>query len=129
MATRSAILMRVPDGRIMGVYCHWDGYPEHNGRILHQHYAIEEAVTALLSRGDLSVLDEKLSECEFYKDRGENSPAKYFDSPDLAILRYRNQWCEYFYLFDNDIWWMCDFHNTEWRSLAGVMEDIRESAG
>ena len=31
MATRSTIAMEQPDGRVMQIYCHWDGYLGHNG--------------------------------------------------------------------------------------------------
>ena len=37
MGTRSFIAQRVGD-EYVGVYCHWDGYLEHNGRILLEHY-------------------------------------------------------------------------------------------
>lgn len=33
MATRSRIGIENQDGTVTSVYCHWDGYPENNGRI------------------------------------------------------------------------------------------------
>lgn len=32
MSTRSQIAMLSGDDSIKSVYCHWDGYPAHNGR-------------------------------------------------------------------------------------------------
>jgi hypothetical protein len=38
MATRSRIGIELEDGVIESIYCHWDGYPENNGKILLEHY-------------------------------------------------------------------------------------------
>ena len=41
MATSSAIGVKQADGCVMAVRCHWDGYLEHVGRILHEFYGGE----------------------------------------------------------------------------------------
>jgi hypothetical protein len=61
MATRSTIAIQNEDGTVTSVYCHWDGYPAHNGRILQQHYTDAQAVTELLSHGNMSELGERIS--------------------------------------------------------------------
>ena len=38
MGTRSLIGKQLKDGSILGVYCHYDGYPEYNGRMLRDKY-------------------------------------------------------------------------------------------
>ena len=38
MATRSVIGIVNLDKSITGIYCHYDGYPENNGKILLNHY-------------------------------------------------------------------------------------------
>ena len=38
MATRSVIAKTQPSGKIKASYCHFDGYPEHNGKILASYY-------------------------------------------------------------------------------------------
>ena len=38
MGTRSLIGKQLKDGSILGVYCHYDGYPEFNGRILRDNF-------------------------------------------------------------------------------------------
>jgi len=54
MGTRSRIA--VMHGTVCkSVYCHWDGYLEHNGRILLEHYNSAKA-NHLVSLGDLSCL-------------------------------------------------------------------------
>jgi hypothetical protein len=62
MATRSTIWIKRSELVYEGIYCHWDGYPEHNGKILAEHYNTQEKVEALLALGNLSNLD-KSTEC------------------------------------------------------------------
>jgi len=54
MGTRSRIGV-MHGGVCKSVYCHWDGYLEHNGRILLEHYNSAKA-NHLVSLGDLSCL-------------------------------------------------------------------------
>lgn len=58
MSTRSQIAKLLPDGKVKSVYCHSDGYPEHNGDILLNHYNTDEKVDELIALGWLSFLDE-----------------------------------------------------------------------
>ena len=62
MGTRSHIGKKFQDGTIKYIYCHFDGYPEHNGAILKEHYIDEAKVDALLELGDLSILGEEIGE-------------------------------------------------------------------
>jgi len=56
MATRGRIGIEMPDHSVVSVYCHWDNYPEHNGRILVQHYQNREDVQELIDGGSMSCL-------------------------------------------------------------------------
>lgn len=56
MGTRSRIGIELPDHTILSVYCHWDGYPGHNGKILMQEYANREDVKELIDGGAMSSL-------------------------------------------------------------------------
>lgn len=96
MATRSSIaLVNTFDASISSVYCHWDGYLEHNGKILVEHYDNESAARQLLDHGDISVLARHIRPssvdthsfskperdvCVFYKrDRNDdNADASWF---------------------------------------------------
>ena len=96
MGTRSTIALEFADGTVEQIYCHWDGYLEHNGQILAKHYSDPFKLRDLIDQGDLSSLgpnigfahpfsphaskeDEALYEaakeagaCTFYaRDRGE----------------------------------------------------------
>ena len=56
MATRSRIAIEKENGTVESIYCHWDGYPENNGRILIENYKDHEKVQALIDLGDISSL-------------------------------------------------------------------------
>ena len=46
----------MPDHTVVSVYCHWDGYVEHNGKILVEHYQNREDVQELIDGGSMSTL-------------------------------------------------------------------------
>lgn len=56
MGTRSAIGYRQPSGAVRAVYCHYDGYPEHQLPILKKHYNGIRKVQALIKPGSMSSL-------------------------------------------------------------------------
>jgi hypothetical protein len=56
MGTRSRIGIELPDHSVLSVYCHWDGYPEGNGKILVEHYQNREDVEELIDGGSMSSL-------------------------------------------------------------------------
>lgn len=64
MATRSRIGIENEDGTVSSVYCHWDGYPRNNGRILVTHYTDREKVKALIELGSISALKENVAPTE-----------------------------------------------------------------
>jgi hypothetical protein len=56
MATRSTIALEYADGTVGQVYCHWDGYLEHNGVLLSKHYSNPFILRDLIDLGDISSL-------------------------------------------------------------------------
>lgn len=56
MGTRSTIALEYADGTVEQVYCHWDGYLEHNGKILMDHYTDPFKLRDLIDQGDISSL-------------------------------------------------------------------------
>jgi hypothetical protein len=131
MATRSAIGIKHGD-RIKAVYCHWDGYPEHNGQILQEFYSNSVDVNKLVATGDLSSLGAKVGEkidfghrwseedyidcgqtsvapqCIFYgRDRDEkDTEFMSFDNEDAFVDEYDGRGAEFFYLFDHGVWYV-----------------------
>ena len=124
MGTRSMIAIQNPYNKtVRAVYCHWDGYLEHNGAILQKHYSNSPKVNNLIALGDISSLkaeigekhdfsrlDSTLPEAEyeakygnmttFYtRDRGEDAPFKQFPTLKKAESYFEGSWCEYLYVF------------------------------
>ena len=132
MGTRSAIAMKTEDG-IRSIYCHWDGYVDHNGRILKEFYSTDDKVQALLDLGDLSSLRQEIGEPHTF-DRHQAEPElDMFDNWCLAYGRDRGEtdvgsktyetigeWvekldmgCEYYYLFDGNDWLVHKYDNMD----------------
>jgi len=122
MATRSYIGVRNTDASVDYIYCHFDGYPDHNGKILTEHYADMDKVNALMKLGDLSVLGEQIGGkhdfnkrtrgwCLAYgRDRGEsNVSVKTGDYKELI----NDQNVDYVYIFDGDYWECFDTYDPE----------------
>ena len=122
MSTRSYIGVRNTDGTVDYIYCHFDGYPEHNGEILAKHYTNTNKINELLKLGDLSVLGEDIGEqqsfdkrirgcCLAYgRDRGEtNTEMKNGDFNELI----NDMMMDYVYVWDGDYWECFDTSNPE----------------
>jgi hypothetical protein len=71
MGTRSSIAIKTEDG-IKAIYCHWDGYVDHNGKILKEFYNTKDKVNELIALGDLSSLRQEPGEAHDF-DRGDDS--------------------------------------------------------
>ena len=109
MGTRSTIAIQNANGTVTGIYCHWDGYVSHNGKILAENYTTEAKVRELIALGDLSSLgdtvgvktdfeDAAKGQCVAYgRDRGETGvDADTFDSHAELVDQIGQ---EYDYLF------------------------------
>ena len=142
MATRSAIGIKLENGDIMAVYCHWDGYPSHNGAILAENYTDPEKIKALISLGDISSLRPEIGiqhsfdtyylseeEKENYKDmttyygrdRDEKGTEyKTFENFDAFEEYYDPTGAEYFYLYDQGEWLVCAYGD-EFKNLNEVL--------
>lgn len=124
MSTRSTIAIRRSDGTMKKIYCHWDGYIEHNGAILQKYYSTADKVENLLALGNLSCLgpttdvddtfeSRDYQRCKPYTLRGE--PLEY------AALDQRE---EYNYLFDeNEAAWIVE------REVVKRPKDAAKSIG
>ena len=106
MSTRSYIIQKLGDG-YAGVYCHWDGYPEHTGKLLHDNYTTGSAVSDLIGLGDLSILAATIDGCKAYRDRGDAwefcKPRKAGELSELVAVADESG-CEHVYYFDGRLW-------------------------
>ena len=127
MATRSNIGILNPDGTVDYIYCHFDGYLEHNGQILQEHYNTENRVKQLLALGDLSVLGESIGEkqdfnnrvkgtCLAYgRDRGEsNTQASTYSYEQYTTDNLE----EYVYLFTPEKGWQVRSYGTRYWEIG-----------
>lgn len=141
MSTRCRIGMKLPDGRIKSIYCHWDGYKEGVGKTLQKYYKDPKKIEELLDLGDISSLgsfyDKEISEADWtkfdepdpakreelikksadctiaYKNRGEDCPAR-IDENEVEFIEKVGRCCEeYMYLFKEDFSGVWRWHYLE----------------
>lgn len=79
METRSLIAVSNEHGSIDAIYCQWDGYLNHNGKILIQHYNNSDKARALIALGDLSSLGNEIGR-QHEVDWGYNNIANHNDN-------------------------------------------------
>jgi hypothetical protein len=73
MGTRSRIGIEMPNHSVVSVYCHYDGYVEHNGKILVEHYQNRDDVQELIDGGSMSSLrSEHLWETKAVRDENND---------------------------------------------------------
>lgn len=116
MATRSTIVLKTKEGNYKSIYCHFDGYLSHNGKILYNNYNTYEKVEELISLGALSTLAENIRPSEgtvhnfenrqdnvcvfFHRDRQEDLDI--FETSDFQEIFDGME--EYLYLFEDGKW-------------------------
>ena len=147
MGTRSTIALEYADGTVEQVYCHWDGYLEHNGVLLSKHYSNPFVLRDLIDLGDISSLKPTIgtkhafSQFEvpmdgeaydklygdmttFYgRDRGETgTSAKKFASYEDYLLNH--QYEEYEYILRSvggeAVWFVAD-HSNDFKPLLQAL--------
>ena len=144
MATRSTIALEYADGTVGQVYCHWDGYLEHNGAILFKHYVDPFKTRELLDQGDISSLGSVVGEkhdfsrldsqipaedyerlyghmTTFYgRDRGESGTLQK-SFKDFADYEANFQHEEYAYILRKDGNWYVKQHDNEFELLVPAL--------
>ena len=136
MSTRSAIGVQLEDGSIRAVYCHWDGYPRYNGRILYENYE-RDKVLILMEHGDLSSLGPHIGtkhdfrerreyECTFYKrDRGETNVDARSYVDEESFFQDFGSGAEYHYLMLlGGEWVMRGWNKPDWVCLHDVLDEV-----
>ena len=98
MSTRSRIGVMHGD-KLKSVYCHWDGYLQHNGQLLQDHYDSAKA-NHLVSLGYISSLKEETG-TDFTVDQTfEEFLSKDYD-------------CEYYYIMRDGVWYVGVAYETD----------------
>jgi hypothetical protein len=100
MSTRAAIGYERADGTVVAIYSHYDGYPQHVGKILKEHHSNDCAVYSLLEGSQIRNFDNDGTVCRFGEGDGE---AEVSEDKEEAIYGY-----DYLYLWDFDTQkWTC----------------------
>ena len=138
MGTRSRIGIQLKDDSILSVYCHWDGYPSYNGRILRDNYNTVDKVRELIDGGNISALhtnagwnNETLPKTGplYYTMRGES-----IDSNEPELSKNQSEYLEtaddcgeeYAYLFTS-AGWTC-YNTRSWADNYKKEEEIPAGA-
>jgi hypothetical protein len=70
MSTNARIGREIEAGNsVESIYTHWDGYPDHHGQVLLDHYAERAKVAELIALGDLSSLAAEIGEAHDFDTR------------------------------------------------------------
>lgn len=136
MSTHASIWMRNSDGKVSGIYCHFDGYLSHVGKILETYYADTEKVKALIDLGDISYLGNTLeikngphvSNDVNRNDDKNRYTAPYGGSPSFAddtdaILR---DWKQEFNYFWNGKDWLY-YDGIKWGYLRNELTESKSA--
>jgi len=116
--------------KVKSVYCHWDGYLEHNGQVLEQYYDSAKA-NNLVALGDMSTLRPQIGEkhafsqfdlppeeveaykeltrdwCTFYgRDRGEVSVWKVANTFEEFLDQAEGCGAEFYYIMKDGVWYV-----------------------
>jgi hypothetical protein len=116
--------------KVKSVYCHWDGYLEHNGQVLEQYYDSAKA-NNLVALGDMSTLRPQIGEkhafsqfdlppeeveaykeltrdwCTFYgRDRGEVSVWKVANTFEEFLDQADGCGAEFYYIMKDGVWYV-----------------------
>ena len=152
MGTRSRIGVMHGD-KVKSIYCHWDGYLEHNGEILLKHYDSSKA-NQLVALGDLSSLRANIGEkhafsqfelpadeveafktltedmCTFYgRDRGEKG-VEFKVAQTFAEFLEQAEGCgaEYYYIMKDGVWYCGDtYESTPLSKKLTVLADALQA--
>jgi len=157
MGTHSRIGVMHGD-KVKSIYCHWDGYLEHNGQVLEQYYDSAKA-NNLVALGDMSTLRPQIGEkhafsqfdlppeeveaykeltrdwCTFYgRDRGEVSVWKVANTFEEFLDQADGCGAEFYYIMKDGVWYVgTTYENTHPLSkrltlLSEALESVTEQA-
>lgn len=150
MSTRSLICYKHNNGRVTGVYCHFDGYISHVGLLLYLFYNTPQKVKELLQLGELQSLGESIGvKYDLTKRNNDMKYAKKIEPivkhqctayhrdglEDLKIYHFsniqeaKNFFVSYKYFFINNEWYVCDSDKiclVKLESLLAEDTEVRE---
>ena len=127
MGTRSTIALEFADGTVEQVYCHWDGYIEHNGKILAEHYMDPFKVRDLINLGGFSSLDTTVEATAVtaYTQRGETKRVEKFIDYEDYVDNFQHE--EYDYILrqvdGKAVWFVSDHDGAYVELVTAIMDE------
>ena len=112
MSTRSLICYEDEQTKeISSIYCHSDGYLQHNGRILNAHYGNYATVKKLVDGGNISWLSDTIKDTGYYKDLENRGGSEDQERTQKHLNQYMlfdhlrgDIFIEWVYLFKDGAW-------------------------
>ena len=125
MSTRSNIAIQKPDGKILSIYVHSDGYPDGVGQCLIDNYKTYISAEKLFRYGDASYLGSTLKECSFYhrdwqRDLDPAHVHKNFES--FKTYYAGDVFIQFVYLYKNGQWLVSDNYSKKELEFVPVKE-------
>ena len=125
MSTRSNIAIQKPDGTILSIYVHSDGYPDGVGQCLIDNYETYGSSLRLFEYGDASYLGSTIEECSFYhrdwqRDLDKAHVHKNFES--FKKFYSGDIFIEFVYLFKDGQWLVSENYKNPELELVPVKE-------
>lgn len=123
MGTRSIIAKSQMSGSFIAIYCHWDGYPDCNGRILVNHWTNQKDIDELFSLGHLSALGHNIRTCSAFGNKEKENRAEVLGNIPIAsiIEKFSIGGIEYLYVWNYDNTWTCYNSLMEVIDLSGFV--------
>ncbi len=144
MSTRSIISVVCRDGLVRSAYCHQDGYLQHNGRILVEHYNSQEKAEALVAPGNMNYLrarcdkpdghtaDSPVAGVTVYQERDAGCPAdevavRIYPDAEASMEGESDRMIGYYYLYDGSCWKVKYHTNRGWQ-YCPLRQALRNAA-
>jgi hypothetical protein len=133
--------MEQPCGKVMQIYSHWDGYIDHNGKLLQAHYTDNAKILALMLLGSISSLRQEIGQAHDFdarydnsdprkqwtvaygRDRGESeTEARVFKDFDDYVQNHQYEEFEYIYRKDGN--WYVSKYSGDYVLLADAIAEL-----
>lgn len=120
MSTRSLIGIQLNKDTVEYAYCHWDGYPDNNGRILMESYRDIAKIKSLIEKGSFSSLTSTIEQlsCHDNAESCKINIKNYFSKKDIC-------WSDYRYLYTTEKRWkVYDVYKNKIYYLDDLLEEL-----
>lgn len=107
MSTRSMIAIQDADSNFYAVYCHFDGYVSHMGKMLQTYFNSMEKAVDLINEGELRSIEPTEDGVdvvlEHFVEDFEKREIEYYDTMEDMLAAFCNSDREFIYLWDDEL--------------------------